>query len=356
MSDNSDTLQPAEQDTDTEQTSAPAEMASAPVSGDASAERATQGDSPSDADAPSTQPGTGSLTPPIASKSEAKQTDWSQEGPKLQERYENLRAHTNRQVSEWQQRMEQTGQRVSELQKYKQEQEQRAQAASLKPWSKAHPEHGKFGGLLERAKTIEQQLRGIPTVGADGQPIPAGLQDQMRQTILSAIAPEERQQIQEYRDSLQSFQRDFFTDPQGTILPMVEQLAERKVQEVLQRQAMTQSVQRDLSDPQMAPMVEQYKDDFRKALNDGVPYEYAKHMMSMYSELEQMRGQHKTLSGKAALADEQRRLAKGAAANTRDPRAPAHDPYQLAIADAKRLGITPDSPRFAALLGKHSKP
>jgi hypothetical protein len=254
--------------------------------------------------------------------------------------------------------MQQTQEKASGLEKWKQEQEQRAQAAALKPWSKAHPENVKFNGLLERAKVIDQQLRSIPTVDDQGNPIaPAQIQS-MRNAIVGALSKDEQQQINEYRDSLTNFQRDFFTDPHGTILPMVEQLAEQKVQQALKKIEAQHAVQQDFADPQLAPLLKEHGQDFARALQEmGNPdktYDYAKQMMLLYAENQKLKADQGKLGAKAAHADEQRRLVKDQASHTRDPRAETQDPYDLAVAEAKKRGIALDSPRFAGLITKYS--
>lgn len=333
----------AQPETSQEQTSAPATEATAPAQQAPSTGTEAQGDQPATQAAPDTQADR-SLTPP-----HNEQTQQTQPKDDWQKRYSDLQSHTDRTINQWRQRMDQQSQQMAELAKWKQEQEQRAKAASLKPWSKAHPEHAKFGGILERARAVQQQLQAIPAN------LPPEHQQAMKQAIMSALSPEEQQQITEYRDSLQNFQREFFTDPQGTLMPMVEQLAEQKVQQVIQRMEAQQSVQRDFADPKIQPMIQQYGQDFAKALQDGVPYEYAKHMMGMYARMQELEGSVKQMSGKAAQADEQRRLAKGEASITRDPRTPAQDPYELAKAEASKRGISTGSKQFFDLLTKYTK-
>jgi len=341
MSDN-DTMQPEGTDTAAPETVAP-ETSSADTQTSVTPEpHGEQGSQTSTTEAPSTKPVDGSLTPSNSQtpQQQSQPTDW-------EKRYRDQQSYMDKQINQWQQRMAAQQSQMESLAKWKQEQEARAKQASLKPWSKAHPENNKFTGLLERAKVVEQQLRRIPAN------LPPEQQEAMKQAIIGALTPEEQQQIGDYRDSLANFQREFFTDPHGTILPMVEQLAERKVQEVMQRMEAQQSVQRDFSDPQMAPMVDKYKQDLAKALQDGVPYEYSMHMLKMHAELENLRGQLKATTGKAAQADEQRRLAKGEAAITRDPRTPAQDPYELAKAEAAKRGISTGDKRFIDLLNKY---
>lgn len=330
-------------ETSQDQSSAPATTATAPDTQATSAVPEAQGDQTANSASPDTQANR-SLTPPnneTANTQQPPQADW-------QKRYSDLQSHTDRQIHQWRSRMEQQSQQMQELTRWKQEQEQRAKSAALKPWSKAHPEHGKFGGLLERAKVIQNQLQRIPAN------LPPEQQQAMKDAIVSALSPEEQTQITEYRESLQNFQRDFFTDPQGTLLPMVEQLAEQKVQAVIQRMEAQQSVQRDFADPQLKPMIDKYGQDFAKAITDGVPYDYAKHMMGMYARMQELEGQVKGMAGKAAAADEQRRLAKGEASITRDPRTPDRDPYELAKEDARKRGISTGSKQFIDLLNKYT--
>ena len=341
-----DTMQPEGTDTAAPETVAP-ETSSADPQASVTPEPNGEQGSPTAEAAPDTKQTDGSLTPPNSQNPNPQQPATSQPATDWEKRYRDQQSYMDRQINQWQQRMQAQQTQMAELAKWKQEQEARAKQASLKPWSKAHPENMKFNGLLERAKTVEQQLRRIPAT------LPPEQQEAMKQAILGALTPEEQQQIGEYRDSLQNFQREFFTDPHGTILPMVEQLAERKVQEVIQKMEAQQSVQRDFADPQMAPLVQKHGDQVAKALQDGVPYEYTMHMLKMHAELEALRGQLKTTAGKAAQADEQRRLAKGEAAITRDPRTPAQDPYELAKAEAQKRGFSTSDKRFIDLLTKY---
>jgi hypothetical protein len=352
MPDDDTTMPGDEQDTDSQQTSAPEQTdAAAPEA--SPADQQAHGDQPTTPVAPDTKPDDGSLTKPdqTPQDNQPPARDWTKEGPTLEKRLRDQQSYFDKQISQWRQQMQQTQSKSAELEKWKQEQEQRAKAASLKPWSKAHPENAKFNGVLERAKVIEQQLRRIPAN------LPPEQQEAMRQAIVGALSPEEQSQIQEYRESLTSFQKDFFTDPHGTLLPMVEQLAEQKVQQALQQIEARQSVQRDFEDPTLKPLLEKHKDEFAKALQDMPqnPYEYAKHLMVTFAENQKLKEQLAKYEGKVAAADEQRRLSKSEASHTRDPRAAEQDPYELATSEAKRRGIPLDSPRFAGLLSKYTK-
>lgn len=348
MSDDKTTMPEAEADTGSTQTTEPStEAGTAPEA--AQAEQETHGDQPTNPVVPDTK-ADGSLTPPNSQSPEQQpQRDWSKEGPTLEKRLRDQQSYFDRQIAQWKQQMSQTQEKASQLEKWKSEQDERAKAASLKPWSKAHPEHGKFNSLLERAKVINAQLQRIPAN------LPPEQQEAMKQAIISAMSPEEQQQINEYRDNLNNFQRDFFTDPHGTLLPMVEQLAEQKVQQFMQKMEAQQSVQQDFQDPQLAPLIKEHGQDFARALQEmpSRPYDYAKQMMLLYAENQRLKAQSSKVDAKAEMAKEQQRLTKGEAAITRDPRPANTDPYTLAIAEARRKGIDPSTPRFAQLLAKY---
>lgn len=346
------TIAADEQDTGSEQTSAP-EQSTATATEAAPVDQQAHGDQPTNPVAPDTKADDGSLTKPDQTpQNETPQRDWTKEGPTLEKRLRDQQSHYDRQIAQWKQQMQQTNEKAASLEKWKQEQDERAKAASLKPWSKAHPEHQRFNGMLERAKVVEQQLRRIPAN------LPPEQQETMRQAIVGALSSEEQAQLQDYRESLTNFQRDFLSDPQGTILPMVEELAERKVQQALQKIEAQHSVQQDFADPQFAPLLKEYGNDFARALKEMPerPYDYAKQMMSTFAENQTLKAKLAKYEGKVQAADEQRRLVKAEVSHTRDPRAEqTTDPYELATAEAKRRGIPLDSPRFAGLISKYSK-
>ena len=347
MTDEDTTMPEAEADTSSAQTSEPSlEAAAAPEA--AQAEQETHGDQPTNTVAPDTKAAE-SLTPPHSQSPEQQQRDWSKEGPTLEKRLRDQQSYFDRQISQWKQQMSQTQEKASQLEKWKQEQDERAKAASLKPWSKAHPENSKFNGLLERAKVINSQLQRIPAN------LPPEQQEAMKQAIISAMSPEEQQQVNEYRDSINNFQRDWFTDPHGTLMPMVMPMVEQTVQKFMQKMEAQQSVQSDFADPQLAPLIKEHGQDFARALQEmpSRPYDYAKQMMLLYAENQRLKANSSKVDAKAEMAKEQQRLTKGEAAITRDPRAAHTDPYTLAMAEAKRKGIDPSTPRFAQLLAKY---
>jgi hypothetical protein len=359
MPEDENTMPAAEADTGTEQDSVPSQE-NAPAQDAAQTEPVAHGDQPTNPVAPDTKADDGSLTNPhkTTEQQQPPQRDWTKEGPTLEKRLRDQQSHFDRKVDEWRKQLQQTNEKASGLEKWKQEQEQRAQAAALKPWSKDHPENIKFSGLLERAKVVDQQLRNVPTVDEQGNPLPPAHIQTMRNAIIGALSSEEQKQINEYRDSQANFQRDWFTDPHATLRPMMEPMVKEIVEQAFKKIEAQHAVQQDFADPQLAPLLKEHGQDFARALQEmGNPdktYDYAKQMMLLYAENQKLKAEQGKLGAKAAHADEQRRLVKDQASHTRDPRAETQDPYDLAVAEAKKRGIPLDSPRFAGLITKYS--
>lgn len=345
MPDDTDTLTTAEPSTDSGQTSAP-DTSAAPADAAPSTSDTAQGDQPADTSAaPGTPTGdAGSLTPPIASTN----TPPAKPPEDWQKRYSDLMSHTDRQTGQWKQRMEAQGREMAQLQQWKQEQESRAKAASLKRYNKDHPEHAKFQSTLQRRDMAQKQLASLQS----RNDLSPEQKTAMAEIIRGPLTDDDLREVQEYEEYQRNFQREMASDPRAALAPIIRDEARALFQEELRAMRASADVAHDFADPKLKPLVEEHGQELAKAIQDGVPYEYAKHMMTMFAELQQLRGQSKVLTGKAALADERTRLAKGEASITRDPRAPAPDPYKLALAEATKKGISPASPAFAAILAK----
>jgi hypothetical protein len=158
-----------------------------------------------------------------------------------------------------------------------------------------------------------------------------------------------------YRTSVREFQTNFFADPVGSLMPMLQPAFQQMLEEREMTARARMEVERELQDPAFRPLVEQHAPEIRQALDDGVPYAYAVHMTKMFGQLKAMEARLSELQTPASQAREQMRLARGRAADTRSPAPPAADPYELARAEAARRGISTDSPQFLRLLTQLSE-
>lgn len=296
----------------------------------------------------SNQP-TGSLTAPHnenavsngqQSTAQPQQTSGTQPD-QWKEHYHRLQASTERKLLHAKNERQQFQAEMQELREFKRTQAEAAQRQNLKRWSKQHPENGKFRGVLERAKAVDSQLRNIPNT------LPPEQQDVMKQAILSAMSPEDRQELDQYREEVSQFHHGFFEDPHGTLAPLIQPMIAEALQRERAQMHAHQRVGQDFESPELKPLVQAHAPEIQKALDDGVPYDYAVHMLKMFGELERMQTQMKGLGRDAAMGKEQVRLAQGNAAITRDP-APAKniDVYALAKKQALERGYSTADPRF----------
>ncbi len=328
---------------------APDTSTSTPDSGNGGAPAPAGNQTPPSNGTPGTPPAPGGApehTGQPPANAPAQPMDW-------QKRYTDLQSATDRRLNQAKLEMQRTNAETAELRAFRQQQMELAQRQNLRPWQKQHPENQKFAGLRERAKTIDAQLKNLPTTYPDGTPIPPEHLAQTRQAIMSTISEPERQQLTQYRDEIQQFQHSFFEDPRGTLAPMLREVIAQEMRTAQEQAHAEHQVAQDFETPEFKEFISTHGPEVRQALEEGVPYKYVMHMSNMFRELEQLRANVPTLTRKATMAEEQQRLAKGRASVTHDP-APAKnvDIYALAKAEAAKQGITPGSPLFNKIYDK----
>lgn len=262
-----------------------------------------------------------------------------------QQRYSSLQSETDKRLNQMSLKMQQKEQEFEQLRQFRQKQEEQANRLNLKPWSKQHPENAKFQGVLNRARIVDQQLRSVP------ENLPPEQKQALQQAIMSAMSPEDHQQYKQYREESFNFQNEFFSDPMGTLAPMLTSLIQEKMQVAQEQAQADMRVSQDFESPELKPLIQANAPEMQQALKDGVPYDYAVHMLRMKGQLEKLQGEMGRLNKDAVMGREQQRLAKGNATITRDP-APskAVDVYELARKEAAKKGMRSDDPRFMKLV------
>jgi hypothetical protein len=261
-----------------------------------------------------------------------------------QERYSHLQSAADRRIAQMRTQMQERETQIGELRKFREEQMKAAEAQNLKRWMPRHPEHKKFGTLLSKAKTIDAQIRALP------QDMDPDTHARAIEAITQAISPEERQELGAYRESVQEFQQNFFSDPVGSLMPLIgpqiKEMMESREAEVRAEY----EVQQELGDPALAPLVQRYAPEMKQALDNGVPYSYAVHMTKMFGELEAARAELARMRGPVAQARAQTQATRQRLTDTPSPRQPEVDVYTRAKAEAAKRGFTTDSPQFFKLL------
>lgn len=270
--------------------------------------------------------------------------------PDWQRQYKHLQSNTDKQLSAMRKQQEESARELQEHRQFREQQRQQAEQAKLKPWSRQHPENQKFGSLLERAKVVRQQLAAIP-----GN-LPPEERQAREENILSALTADDQKSLVEYREAQESFTRDFFQDPRGTLMPMISEIARQEYETVRVREDAQRQVAQDFNDPALKPLVEEHAAELRTALADGMPYDYAVHMLKLFAENKRLAAGQSQLGKEAMMGREQVRLAQGKASVRRDPAASSEpDIYQLAKREAAKSRIPLDSPKFMQLLARLEK-
>lgn len=292
----------------------------------------------------------GSLTPPNTPPNPSSQRQPQPAPDDARQRYEEFRRFNDRRFNEERQRRAALEQEIETLRQFREEQMRKAEEQKLRRWMPRHPEYGKFRSMMERAKAIRQQIRAIPQDLSDDAKAAA------RAAILAGIRPEEAEELNEYRAYTEEFQENLIQDPVGTLLPILMPEVERAIQSRETQLQARFDVQRDFQDPTIAPVIKEHAEDFKAALDAGVPYSYAVHMTKMFAEIKRLQSEISSLRPQVVRGQAQARIARTRATDTPTPATPEGDPYEMAKAEAARRGIALDSNAFFALIRKFSQP
>ncbi len=336
------------------ESTAPDTSQSAPAGGTGSEPQSSTPDTTASTDQPSTTtPPPGTSAAPAAGAPVQSSTPAA---PDWQQRYSHLQSEMDRRLNHAKLEMDRNSRETAELRAFRQQQTELAAQKNLRPWHKQNPENQKFSGLLQRAKTIDAQLKALPTAYADGTPIPPEHQEQIRQSITASISPQEREQLAQYREETTQFQQSFFQDPRATLAPYVQEMMREELARVQQEAQAQHQVSQDFNAPGLKELVTEHAADIKQALEEGVPYKHAIHMTQMFGELQRLRKLMPEAQRAEAMAKEQQRLAQGRASVTRDPAPSKHvDVYALAKAQALKEGIPLGTAQFNHLLDRLEK-
>ncbi len=261
----------------------------------------------------------------------------------LNNRYSHLRRSVDERVGKVTNRNRELETQLERFKRENAQREEQERAAKLEPWSKKHPENAKFKSLKDRAKTIRETLRNLN--------FPEGTTEEMKtatkQSILGNLKPEEWDQLGGYEAKLRERSEELLEDPESFITPMVERLVQAGLQKAQQDFQVDHEVEQDFNDPTLKPLLEQYPEEFSKALNDGVPYHYAVHQMKLFHKMSQLENDLAKYTKKSTHVEAQQRLAKTSASITRDPRPQkTNDVYGMARKWAKENDVEIGGVRF----------
>lgn len=259
----------------------------------------------------------------------------------------------------------QTRRQLQELEKFRQESLQKAQASKLKPWSSRHPEHGKWQNLSQRVERNQARVAELQQMVPEGLSPEQSKQwlDHHTQRIRGELTNEDITQWNDFIDHKKQDDMRWHTDREGMLDEIMERKFEEKMAQWEAQKTAYSDVQRDLDDPIVKEFLgnPEQQEQFESAL-DGMkqdPWTFATHMVKLYQDNQRLRSLTDQTQQQAIQAQDQARVTRlrSDAAHTRDPKPPKIDPYAAAFAEAKKDGIDtmPDNPVWRRLLKKHQE-
>lgn len=300
---------------------------------------ASTGDEGSDTPPDAGADGNQSLTSPKPSKTP--NHDWQTRHKDLEREFH----RRNQQLKQYQNDLRQfDGIDAAAIRQWK-EQQAHAQRASLPQWDPSHPEKAKFDSLEARWAFGNKFLNAH-------QKHPAF--DEMLQNMQAQFTPQERQLMANWDQHQRAENIRYASNPalrreeaRKEAQEVFQSEFQRMSQEHVQRQQAEQHVEGWFKNPANKGVIENFGQAMYHQLQQGVPW----HIVQRDAENAHLRSQLGTGKQTVAAAEEQRRLAKGNAAITRDPATnePA-DLYKEALKLAKKRGIRPGSAQFMPIV------
>lgn len=316
-----------------------------------------------------TAPADQAKQPPLDnSKSVASSTQSQPEAvdPEAFKRLRDEKSQWGRQMAEARRQQEEMRSQLARLQQEREQASRLAQQQKLALHDYRHPDHqSKFQPILAKADIVRSQLARLQAAKAPDGLTPEQAQawrDSQRDTILSSLSQEEQDALEQFQNHNQSFQRKLALNPAMALTefvqPMIEQMFQRKTME----QQAYQSVDKDLSDPTLGPVLKEFQPQMMEVIDKlggtDEAYEFAKHHALVYAQNKALSEQLASLKQqlgeagiKAGSAATQQQLAKSKASITRDV-TPRHTktPYQVASERAAKQGMDRSSAQFFQLV------
>jgi hypothetical protein len=246
---------------------------------------------------------------------------------------------------------------MEDLKKFKSEQIKKAEAAKLRRWQAAHPEHEKFEDLKRRIAYAREQNQRIQI-----PPIPEGMDPQQgklwqeayvqarKQELMGTATPEEWQEHNEWEQDQKQFQQKLYSDPAGTMREFMRDEIRQAFQQERERFMGEQAVAQDLQDEFLGPAMKEHQAEFAEVVQKlggtDEAYDTARHMLKLATankrlveELAELRQQQGSLEDKAKAAAAQQNLVKRKASVTADTKSgPGPSIFQQAKEWAEKNG------------------
>lgn len=273
--------------------------------------------------------------PPAAAQPD---TDWKN-------RYGELRSYQTKQAEELKRLKEQykqfDGVDPQVVQSFRQQQEQ-AKQQQLPVWNPKHPQKPHWDRTWTKYQTFQQQLANAPD-HATKELIAKNWQGQFQPFETDLIRAKEQEDA--------AFNERFHADPKASIMEMIGDEVEKRVQDTLQRRQLETQADQDVgswfNDPKNAAIVQTQGSDMYARLQKGQDWETVREMAQMRAQLSALQGRVGEAETAKTTADERDRLVKSRASVNRDPGGSKQvDPMLV----AKERGVKPGTPAYLDIL------
>jgi hypothetical protein len=161
--------------------------------------------------------------------------------------------------------------------------QQQAEASKLKPWNKGHPEHTRFQAVRGRVDAYRQLLASAKSPEQ---------QQAIRETMGSALRPEEISMLEEAEADRQQFFADMQADPRGFMANLVQEAIRGEIQRYDQYRSAASQAETFFTDPSNAELIKQYAPMMQQIMADGMPKrEQAVMVARLMAENEKLKAQ-----------------------------------------------------------------
>lgn len=208
-----------------------------------------------------------------------------------------------------------------------------AEASKIKPFMAPHPDFKNTQVRIAKADSFDAALRSAPKELQADPAYRSALAKELGVKNEDLVLRDEAKAHQE------QYAREIATNPDA-FDKRAEEVAERKYKELRSREKMEEQIEQEVrqqfDDPVVRQFAAEHNEEVMKAINDGVPPQYAAHQIKLFSALTQAEARIAELESKlteqsadVGMANEQQRLLKSRATHTREPAAAkVADPYK----------------------------
>ena len=236
------------------------------------------------------------------------------------------------------------------------EQEAKSKAEKLPAWNNQNPGHGKFLATIDKWKTYKDAVSNAQKPRQGEDPAAALTNAANRVAVIkeaygATFSQSEADQITAWEGHQQDFNQRLAMDPEGTF----RDLAMNAAKDVYNQERMVAQADHEvgswMNDPKNADTIKQLGPNMKQALDNGVPWEYAKVLAQQKMEIDRLQSRAGEADRTSTQAKAQQSLLRKNATVTRDGAIrPVKDIAAEAMRIGKEKGWSAADPRYIGLI------